>query len=85
MDVARVLAAILLLGNIKFDDTDTEKSDFGEGDAKSFKKEIHAVASLLGVSSANLYKGFTIRTSCSKGQIIKSRRHTDSVSLFDFT
>lgn len=83
MDVARVLAAILLLGNIKFDDTDTEKSDFGDGDAKSFKKEIHAVASLLGVSSANLYKGFTIRTSCtSKGQIMKSRRHADSVRLF---
>ncbi|OTF78491.1 Myosin X-like protein [Euroglyphus maynei] len=75
MDVARVLAAILLLGNIRFDNDD--QTD----DLSSFnKKELHAVASLLGVSTAHLHKGLTQRTYCSpdKEQIRVMPRNSHS-------
>ena len=80
MDVVRVLAAVLLLGNIQFDESHKESLDLEA--QHSFKKEIHAVANLLGVPSSALYKGLTIRTYCGSksGQIIKSRRTASSVS-----
>lgn len=90
MDVVRVLAAVLLLGNIKFDHhhASNENGNQIEVETKSsFKKEIHAVASLLGVSSACLYKGLTLMTttagsknklSSSSNQTVKSLRTVES-------
>ncbi|KPM08181.1 Myosin X-like protein [Sarcoptes scabiei] len=84
MDVARIFAAILLLGNVKLENQlETDFNEFKNLDdlteACLFKNEIHAVASLLGVSSALLLRGLTIRTTCSSnGQTIKSKRDFDS-------
>lgn len=80
MDVVRVLAAVLLLGNIQFDDT-SKGGQESETQQHSLRKEIQAVANLLGVSGSSLYKGFSAVTYCNpKGQIIKSRRGASSVS-----
>lgn len=77
MDVVRVLAAVLLLGNIRFDDILTENNH----EAKCSKREIPAVASLLGVSSAILCRGLTtVTTSNAKGQFVRSTRSAQSVS-----
>lgn len=84
MDVARVLAAILLLGNIQFDNGGGGVGQMivdQQTDGLSFnKKELHAVASLLGVSTAQLHKGLAQRTYCSrdKGQILVSTRNAES-------
>ncbi|XP_017464295.1 PREDICTED: chitin synthase 8-like, partial [Rhagoletis zephyria] len=68
LDVVRVLAAVLLLGNIQFDQQEQSNSskdqhrhntqlDFNEPTSSSGqKKELQAVANLLGVSSTTLYK-----------------------------
>jgi dachs protein len=67
MDVVRVLAAILLLGNIQFVD--------GAGmevDVKGGNGELKAVATLLGVSSVALFRGLTTRTHNVRGQLVKS-------------
>ncbi|XP_072030082.1 LOW QUALITY PROTEIN: myosin-I heavy chain-like [Amphiura filiformis] len=65
-DVMRVMAAILLLGNIQFID------DGGfELDIKG-NNEIKSVAALLGVSGVALYRGLTTRTRNLKGQVFKS-------------
>lgn len=55
-DVSRILAAILLLGNITF----VGKTGL-ELDVKG-QNELKAVAALLGVSSMTLYQGLTTRT-----------------------
>ncbi|XP_017493376.1 PREDICTED: myosin-IIIa-like, partial [Rhagoletis zephyria] len=73
LDVVRVLAAVLLLGNIQFDQQEQRQ-----------KKELQAVANLLGVSSTTLYKGLTTVTysgsskSASGLQTVRSRRTTAS-------
>lgn len=78
MDVVRVLAAVLLLGNIKFDETSNESGE--NVDSQSLKREVLAVASLLGVSSAIFHKGLTFVTNRgAKGQIVKSPRTPASV------
>lgn len=64
--MVRVLAAVLLLGNVQFID--------GKGlevDVKG-ETELNAVAGLLGVSGAALFRGLTSRTHNARGQLVKS-------------
>jgi dachs len=66
LDVVRVLAAVLLLGNLQFIE--------GQGlevDVKG-ELELNAVAGLLGVPAAALFRGLTTRTHNARGQLIKS-------------
>ena len=80
MDVVRVLAAVLLLGNIEFEEISNDIQVLET--QHSLKKEINAVANLLGVSSTALFKGFTIMTySGPKGQVMKKYRGKHSVSV----
>ncbi|CAH1155682.1 unnamed protein product [Phaedon cochleariae] len=66
LDVVRVLAAVLLLGNVQFiDGTGLEVDVNGE-------KELNAVAGLLGVSGTALFRGLTSRSHNSRGQLVKS-------------
>ncbi|XP_035775334.1 unconventional myosin-Ia-like isoform X3 [Anopheles albimanus] len=66
LDVVRVLAAVLLLGNVQFvDGQGLEVEVVGE-------TELNAVASLLGVPPAQLFRGLTTRTHNARGQLIKS-------------
>uniref|UniRef100_T1IKQ6 Myosin motor domain-containing protein n=1 Tax=Strigamia maritima TaxID=126957 RepID=T1IKQ6_STRMM len=65
-DVVRVLAAVLLLGNIQF-----IESKGVEVEIKG-NNEIKAVASLLGVSPISLFCGLTSRTHNVRGQLVKS-------------
>lgn len=66
LDVVRVLAAVLLLGNVQFKDGKGLEVDVN-GDA-----ELNAVAGLLGVSGASLFRGLTYRTHNARGQLVKS-------------
>ncbi|KAL1491573.1 hypothetical protein ABEB36_012148 [Hypothenemus hampei] len=66
MDVVRVLAAVLLLGNVQFSDGKGIEVDV-RGEA-----ELNAVAALLGVSGAALFRGLTSRTHNARGQLVKS-------------
>ncbi|XP_038068155.1 myosin-3-like [Patiria miniata] len=65
-DVMRILAAILLLGNVQF----VEDGGY-ELDIKG-NNEIKSVAALLGVSGVSLYRGLTTRTHSLNGQVFKS-------------
>ncbi|XP_030768013.1 unconventional myosin-IXa isoform X2 [Sitophilus oryzae] len=66
LDVVRVLAAVLLLGNVQFIDGKGLEVDVrGE-------TELNAVAGLLGVSGAALFRGLTSRTHNARGQLVKS-------------
>ena len=70
MDVLRVMAAILLAGNVEF-------APGGAGDDAYDveiigKDELNAVASLLGVPTALLCQGLTSRTHVVRGQPVKS-------------
>lgn len=66
LDVVRVLAAILLLGNVKFIDAQELEVDV-DGE-----KELNSVAALLGVSPSALFQGLTTKTHNARGQLIKS-------------
>uniref|UniRef100_A0A1Y1LI47 Myosin motor domain-containing protein n=3 Tax=Photinus pyralis TaxID=7054 RepID=A0A1Y1LI47_PHOPY len=66
LDVVRVLAAVLLLGNVQFID-----GNGLEVDVKG-ETELNAVAGLLGVSGAALFRGLTTRTHNARGQLVKS-------------
>ncbi|KAH8378149.1 hypothetical protein KR093_009621, partial [Drosophila rubida] len=66
LDVVRVLAAVLLLGNVQFID-----SGGLEVDVKG-ETELNSVASLLGVPPAALFRGLTTRTHNVRGQLVKS-------------
>ncbi|KAF5298984.1 hypothetical protein FQA39_LY11616 [Lamprigera yunnana] len=66
LDVVRVLAAVLLLGNVQFID-----GNGLEVDVKG-ETELNAVAGLLGVSGAALCRGLTTRTHNARGQLVKS-------------
>lgn len=65
-DVVRVLAAVLLLGNVQFVD--------GQGLEVGIKgePELNAVSLLLGVPAASLFRGLTTRTHNARNQLIKS-------------
>ncbi|XP_070501515.1 unconventional myosin-Vb isoform X3 [Chironomus tepperi] len=66
LDVVRVLAAVLLLGNVKF--VDNQRSEVETNN----ESELNSVANLLGVSSQSLFRGLTTRTHNTRGQLIKS-------------
>lgn len=66
LDVVRVLAAVLLLGNVQFVDGKGLEVDVNG------ESELNAVAGLLGVSGAALFRGLTSRTHNARGQLIKS-------------
>ncbi|XP_065342455.1 unconventional myosin-IXb isoform X1 [Cloeon dipterum] len=69
MDVVRVLAAILLLGNVTF----VHKQGAPAPEvAVEGETELAAVASLLGVPVGALCRGLTTRTHNVRGQLIKS-------------
>lgn len=66
LDVVRVLAAVLLLGNVQFVDGKGLEVDVNG------ESELNAVAGLLGVSGAALFRGLTSRTHNARGQLVKS-------------
>lgn len=66
LDVVRVLAAVLLLGNVQFSDGQNLEVDV------SGETELNSVASLLGVAGPALFRGLTSRTHNARGQIVKS-------------
>ncbi|XP_046361529.2 unconventional myosin-IXb-like [Haliotis rufescens] len=72
MDILRVLAAILLLGNVEFVESPGMELEVVGND------EIKSVAALLGVSGVSLYRGFTTRTRHVHGHV--SRSITDARS-----
>ncbi len=78
MDVVRVLAAILLLGNVAFETRVGEDSFDVEvvGD-----DELNAVASLLGVPSTLLCQGLISRTHSVRGQLVKAMSDANLVSI----
>ncbi|XP_044001264.1 unconventional myosin-IXb isoform X2 [Aphidius gifuensis] len=66
LDVVRVLAAVLILGNVEFTDgPGLEVSVIGQN-------ELVSVAALLGVTQVALLKGLTSRTHNARGQLVKS-------------
>ncbi|KAL6424379.1 hypothetical protein ACFW04_009870 [Cataglyphis niger] len=66
LDVVRVLAAVLILGNVGFTDgPGVEVGVIGEN-------ELSSVASLLGVPPPALLRGLTSRTHNARGQLVKS-------------
>lgn len=76
LDVVRVLAAVLLLGNVVFvDSVGVEVTVRGEA-------ELSYVASLLGVTAPALLRGITSRTHNARGQIVKSFCDANMVSDF---
>lgn len=80
MDVVRVLAAVLLLGNVQFNEsTSTSLIDDPIDGKTNGNSEIKAAAALLGVSSVSLYRGLTTRIHSIRGQILKSHRDSFSV------
>jgi dachs protein len=79
LDVVRVLAAVLLLGNVQFVDGQGLEVDV-KGDA-----ELKAVASLLGVSGVALFRGLTSRTHNARGQLVKSVCDANMVSCKELT
>ncbi|XP_075739430.1 unconventional myosin-IXb-like dachs isoform X3 [Rhipicephalus microplus] len=74
LDVVRVLAAVLLLGNVQF----TADSDHHQLETKG--GEVKAVASLLGVASGALFQGLTSRTRSVRGQIVKTTSDAGTAS-----
>merc|ERR1719412_3279771 len=66
IDVVRVLASILLLGNVEFvEGNGLEVSVIG-------KEELRGVAGLIGVTANLLLQGLTSRTHNVRGQLVKS-------------
>ncbi len=85
MDVARVLAAILLLGNVQFRSSSSNNNS-SEAATDSFDVEVvgddelNAVASLLGVPCTLLCQGLISRTHSVRGQPVKSMSDANLVS-----
>ena len=81
MDVVRVLASILLIGNVEF-------APRGSDDAYDVeiigKDELNSVASLLGVPTTLLCQGLTSRTHSARGQPVKSMSDANLVSFISY-
>ena len=75
LDVVKVLAAILLLGNVRF-----VEGNGGCHATPSSETDIKSVASLIGVSHVSLQKGLTTRTRRVRGQLLKSPCDAQTVS-----
>lgn len=69
LDVVRVLAAILLLGNVHFVQCSNRQEVEIDVDGET---ELNSVAALLGISASALFQGLTTKTHNSRGQLIKS-------------
>ncbi|CAG7834204.1 unnamed protein product [Allacma fusca] len=67
LDVVRVLAAVILIGNVQFVESACMEVDV-EGNA-----ELQAAAALLGVSETALKQGLTTRTHNVRNQLVRSR------------
>lgn len=82
MDVVRVFASILLLGNVEFAP--------GHGSEDTYdveiigKDELNSVAALLGISTTSLLQGLTSRTHSVRGQPVKSMSDANMVSKLFF-
>jgi dachs protein len=78
MDVVRVLAAVLLLGNVEF----TPRVGDDAFDVEIIgQDELNSVAKLLGISTTILWQGITTRTHTVRGQPMKSMSDSHLVSL----
>lgn len=76
LDVVRVLAAVLILGNVGFTDgPGVEVTVIGEN-------ELSSVAALLGVPPSSLLRGLTSRTHNARGQLVKSVCDANMVSYY---
>lgn len=80
LDVVRVLAAVLLLGNISFVDGKAGKEEVEV--AEGADTELNAVAGLLGISPQALFRGLTTRTHNARGQLIKTACDANMVICF---
>ncbi|XP_044736461.1 unconventional myosin-X [Chrysoperla carnea] len=67
LDVVRVLAAVLLLGNVQFADGKSL-----EVEVKGGGQELNAAAGLLGVAGPALFRGLTSRTHNARGQLVRA-------------
>lgn len=82
LDVVRVLAAVLLLGNMQFvDKVPGPNGTVGEVIVNG-EAELTAVAGLLGVTASALFRGITTRTHNARGQLVKSLCDANMVSFF---
>ena len=91
LDVVRVLAAVLLLGNIQFTEPESESSKQNDGSPILASEpggvqpvqasQIQSVAQLLGVSDTALFQGLTCRTRNVRGQLVKTRCDANWVSF----
>jgi len=84
LDVVRVLAAILLLGNVNFVDNPSSGASGATGAVEvgvEGESELNSVASLLGVPSVSLGRGLTTRTHNVRGQLVKSVCDANMVSF----
>lgn len=73
--MVRVLAAVLILGNVEFTDgPGVEVGVIGEN-------ELASVAGLLGVTPPALLRGLTSRTHNARGQLVKSVCDANMVGL----
>lgn len=89
MDVVRVLAAILLLGNVQLNGEQSKllgcDPELSSIEPNAHKSEIRAVATLLGVSSTSLVRGLTRRTVRKEnGQILNMACDANAVSMQRF-
>ena len=73
LDVVRVLAAVLLLGNLQFHENN--------GTCETHEAELKAVSGLLGVTPASLLRGLTMRTHNVRGQLVKSMCDANMVRI----
>lgn len=92
MDVVRVLAAVLLLGNVQFVDSNKNSKSHQNQDTTTIKpviisevsvigeSELNAVSNLLGVPVQSLFRGITSRTHNARSQLVKSFSDANMVS-----
>lgn len=93
MDVVRVLAAVLLLGNVQFVDSNKNNKSHQNHDTTTSIKpviisevsvigesELNAVSNLLGVPAQSLFRGITSRTHNARSQLVKSFSDANMVS-----
>jgi hypothetical protein len=90
MDVLRVLSAVLLLGNVQVNEKNKETALFDQTTKISSldykgNNEVKAVASLLGISSVDLYRGLTTKSQTVRGQLIKSVNDGATVSFLSYS
>ena len=78
MDVVRVFASILLLGNVEFEPNGGSEEAY---DVEIIgKEELNSVAALLGVSTTSLLHGLTSRTHLARGLPVKSMSDANMVN-----